>query len=98
MHIATNESSLRHKDSDSDDDDGLIIVDEEEQKKIEVELLREFDLTEKFGPCIGLSRMQRWHRAERFGLEPTPKVRKVLEMLELGDPQQQNLWNHLCIV
>lgn len=32
--------------------------------------LRQFDLTSKFGPCVGISRLERWERAAKLGLDP----------------------------
>lgn len=36
----------------------------------------------------GITRLQRWHRAEQMGLEPPPEVRQVLQT-HLGDPRFQ---------
>ena len=41
--------------------------------------LRGFDLTSAYGPCLGLTRLERWDRAEKYGLDP-PKA--VLEALQ----------------
>ncbi|CAB4432064.1 unnamed protein product [Rhizophagus irregularis] len=41
-------------------------------------LLHAFDLNYKFGPCIGLTRLERWERAHRIGLDPPEEVRDVL--------------------
>ena len=41
--------------------------------------LKTFDLTSAFGPCVGLTRVERWDRAASLGLDP-PKV--VLEILQ----------------
>lgn len=45
---------------------------------MEEKILRLFDMTSKFGPCIGLPRLTRWHRAHRLGLEPPIEVLAVL--------------------
>ncbi|KAI8331855.1 DNA polymerase delta, subunit 4-domain-containing protein [Chlamydoabsidia padenii] len=37
-----------------------------------------FDLNYNFGPCIGLSRLERWDRAAALGLEPPQYIRKLL--------------------
>lgn len=63
------------------------------------EALRQFDMTLRYGPCMGISRMRRWRRAERFALGPP---RGVLEILE--DPRhrgaipdiEENLWVREC--
>ncbi|KAI8139399.1 DNA polymerase delta, subunit 4-domain-containing protein [Fennellomyces sp. T-0311] len=42
-------------------------------------LLRKFDLDYKFGPCVGLTRIERWNRAQKLGLEPPQSVKDVLD-------------------
>ena len=37
-------------------------------------MLRQFDLAFRFGPCAGLTRLQRWERAAKLGLQPPPAV------------------------
>ena len=49
-------------------------------------LLRSFDLDQQFGPCVGLSRKDRWQRAESFGLEPPAKVWSLLSTLRDESP------------
>ncbi|OAP62696.1 hypothetical protein AYL99_01923 [Fonsecaea erecta] len=41
-------------------------------------ILRHFDLSSQYGPCIGISRLQRWRRANTLGLEPPVEVLAVL--------------------
>ncbi|XP_028372245.1 DNA polymerase delta subunit 4 [Phyllostomus discolor] len=61
--------------------------------EVELELLRQFDLAWQYGPCTGITRLQRWHRAEQMGLDPPPEVRQVLQT-HLGDPRFQfSLWH-----
>ncbi len=43
------------------------------------DVLRQFDLNPRYGPFVGTDRMERWERAERFGLDPPPAVRKLLQ-------------------
>jgi len=40
--------------------------------------LRDFDLTQRFGPCVGLSRAERWQRAYDLGKEPPARVMEIL--------------------
>ncbi|KAG8522697.1 DNA polymerase delta subunit 4, partial [Galemys pyrenaicus] len=54
----------------------------------ELELLRQFDLARQYGPCTGITRLQRWHRAQKMGLEPPLEVRQLLRT-HLGDPRYQ---------
>ncbi|OAG42932.1 hypothetical protein AYO21_02883 [Fonsecaea monophora] len=41
-------------------------------------ILRHFDLSSQYGPCIGIPRLQRWRRANTLGLEPPVEVLAVL--------------------
>jgi DNA polymerase delta subunit 4 len=41
--------------------------------------LRRFDLDAKFGPCAGLTRLERWERAKQLGLEPPVQIRELLD-------------------
>lgn len=56
--------------------------------------LRQFDLTSKFGPCTGMSRLERWERAAQLGLDPPIKVKQLV--LKHGESSQFNrcLWEH----
>jgi hypothetical protein len=40
-------------------------------------VLRKFDLSYEYGPCVGVSRLERWKRAEDLGLEPPVEVGDV---------------------
>ncbi|XP_012612993.1 DNA polymerase delta subunit 4 isoform X1 [Microcebus murinus] len=66
----------------------------------ELELLRQFDLAWQYGPCTGITRLQRWHRAEQMGLEPPPEVHQPLASLSpvryhLGPPALGTAASHL---
>ncbi|EFX06257.1 DNA polymerase delta subunit [Grosmannia clavigera kw1407] len=41
-------------------------------------VLRYFDVSSQFGPCVGISRKKRWMRAQRLGLAPPIEVLAVL--------------------
>ncbi|KAM6158116.1 DNA polymerase delta subunit 4 [Rhynchocyon petersi] len=58
-------------------------IDEEQ-----LEMLRQFDLTWQYGPCTGITRLQRWYRAEQMGLDPPLEVHQVLQS-HPGDPRYQ---------
>jgi len=45
---------------------------------VEEKVLREFDLSSQFGPCVGIARTKRWKRAEGLGLQPPLEVLAVL--------------------
>ncbi|KAI0326260.1 hypothetical protein GY45DRAFT_1310770 [Cubamyces sp. BRFM 1775] len=41
-------------------------------------ILRVFDLSYEYGPCVGVSRLDRWERAHALGLNPPPEVKEIL--------------------
>lgn len=41
-------------------------------------VLRYFDVSSQYGPCIGIPRANRWYRAEKLGLNPPIEVLAVL--------------------
>ncbi|XP_058086775.1 uncharacterized protein LOC131233928 [Magnolia sinica] len=43
------------------------------------EVLRQFDMNMAYGPCLGLSRMERWERANNLGLNPPKDVESLLK-------------------
>ncbi|MQL98848.1 hypothetical protein Taro_031565 [Colocasia esculenta] len=50
----------------------------EEEYGPEETALRQFDMDMRYGPCLGMSRMERWQRAARLGLHPPPEVADLL--------------------
>ncbi|PFX29653.1 DNA polymerase delta subunit 4-like [Stylophora pistillata] len=44
----------------------------------ELLMLKEFDLDSEFGPCIGITRLQRWERAKEYGLFPPEEVKEII--------------------
>uniref|UniRef100_A0ACD5Y049 Uncharacterized protein n=1 Tax=Avena sativa TaxID=4498 RepID=A0ACD5Y049_AVESA len=62
------------------------------------EQLRQFDLDMKFGPCIGVNRLQRWERASAMGLQPPPHLWDLLTHASSvknrnnGGPSPECLW------
>ncbi|XP_062512671.1 DNA polymerase delta subunit 4-like isoform X2 [Corticium candelabrum] len=52
--------------------------DKEIQHKLNI--LKEFDHTVEFGPSIGITRLERWERAEAFNLNPPAEVRDIILM------------------
>ncbi|ORY29527.1 DNA polymerase delta, subunit 4-domain-containing protein, partial [Naematelia encephala] len=42
-------------------------------------ILRVFDMTSKYGPSIGITRLQRWERAKKWGLNPPEEIRLILQ-------------------
>ncbi|KAF9784977.1 DNA polymerase delta, subunit 4-domain-containing protein [Thelephora terrestris] len=72
---------------------GLPAVHGEKQTKIH-EILRVFDLSYKYGPCIGTTRMERWERAKALGLDPPIEVFEILSTKE-GHEDQEYVQNVL---
>nr|XP_004656804.2 DNA polymerase delta subunit 4 [Jaculus jaculus] len=63
------------------------------EEEAELELLRQFDLAWQYGPCTGITRLQRWYRAQQMGLEPPSEVLQVLKT-HTGDPRFEcSLWH-----
>mmetsp|Transcript_25524 Transcript_25524/g.64767 ORF Transcript_25524/g.64767 Transcript_25524/m.64767 type:complete len:115 (-) Transcript_25524:124-468(-) len=58
----------------------------------EERLLRAFDLATKYGPCAGMTRLERWERAEKFGLSPPAEVREVVLRRGPGSTSNQPVW------
>ncbi|KAA8540153.1 hypothetical protein F0562_026845 [Nyssa sinensis] len=43
------------------------------------EVLRQFDMNMVYGPCLGMSRLARWERANSMGLDPPEDVERLLK-------------------
>ncbi|KAK1325447.1 hypothetical protein QJS10_CPA01g03054 [Acorus calamus] len=41
-------------------------------------MLRQFDMDMKYGPCLGMTRLQRWERARDMGLNPPKDIERLL--------------------
>ncbi len=48
------------------------------------QILRDFDLDPKYGPCKGLSRMKRFENAVRLHLEPSSEIKNLIENFGLN--------------
>nr|XP_054607816.1 DNA polymerase delta subunit 4-like isoform X2 [Nothobranchius furzeri] len=58
----------------------------------ELQKLRQFDLDWRFGPCTGISRLQRWDRAQLHGLEPPEEIRYLLLQTHTDAEYRRSLW------
>ncbi|RGB37764.1 DNA polymerase delta, subunit 4-domain-containing protein [Rhizophagus diaphanus] len=56
-------------------------------------LLHAFDLNYKFGSCVGLTRLERWERAQKLGLNPPEEVKNALA----SEVIRQNLKLNECV-
>ena len=59
--------------------------------KTEEDELRAFDLDYSFGPCAGPTRLVRWERAAKFGLNPPQRVKDILQGRPLDDPAMKSI-------
>ena len=48
-----------------------------EHERLE-DLMRQFDLNPEYGPCVGITRLERWERAQRLGKMPPAEVKAYL--------------------
>lgn len=55
-------------------------------------ILAQFDVDTKFGPTLGMTRLERWERAERFGLEPPTVVKELLLAGESDKKSTASIW------
>ncbi|KAF2772754.1 hypothetical protein EJ03DRAFT_371674 [Teratosphaeria nubilosa] len=59
----------------------------QEDLSVHEKVLREWDMSGQYGPCIGIARLKRWKRANMLGLNPPIEVLAVLlKEMEGGDP------------
>ena len=68
-----------------------------ERERADLEALHAFDLCSEFGPCIGMSRAERWERAQRFGLSPPDNVLQLLRE-HLNDTRYTNWCSYLAFL
>ncbi|KAK9467415.1 DNA polymerase delta, subunit 4 [Lipomyces arxii] len=62
----------------------LDIADSIHQKGLSTveKILKHFDLTDTYGPTVGMTRLQRWNRADKLGLNPPDLVFQILNTNE----------------
>lgn len=62
----------------------------QQQLSLQEKILRHFDLSSQYGPCIGIPRVRRWKRAEGLGLKPPIEVLAVLvKETEVGEGKER---------
>ncbi|THU93885.1 hypothetical protein K435DRAFT_779659 [Dendrothele bispora CBS 962.96] len=57
--------------------DNLQPIHGEEDNKFH-QILRVFDMSYEYGPCVGVTRLERWERASSLGLNPPVEIRDIL--------------------
>ncbi|KAJ8450576.1 hypothetical protein Cgig2_020213 [Carnegiea gigantea] len=65
-------------------------LDHQDERDENEEVLRQFDINMKYGPCIGMTRLERWNRANKLGLNPSKEVE---ELLKSGKVLSECLWD-----
>ncbi|XP_072319103.1 DNA polymerase delta subunit 4 [Eucyclogobius newberryi] len=65
---------------------------ENEARQADLQKLKQFDLDWKFGPCTGITRMQRWDRAHLHGLNPPHEIKELLLQSEQDPELRDSLW------
>ncbi|KAK3716226.1 hypothetical protein LTR37_006671 [Vermiconidia calcicola] len=56
-------------------------------------VLREWDMSGQYGPCIGIARLKRWKRANLLGMKPPIEVLAVLlKQIDEGDTKAQRAY------
>ncbi|OVA18382.1 DNA polymerase delta [Macleaya cordata] len=53
------------------------------------EMLRQFDMNMAYGPCIGMTRLARWERANNLGMNPPKEIESFLKGGKVG---LESLW------
>ena len=53
--------------------------------------LRAFDLAQAFGPCVGITRKERWRRADALGRNPPQRVREILAAMPEGSDEADSM-------
>ena len=53
-------------------------------------LLKKFDLDMSYGPCVGMTRLYRWRRAHKLGLNP-PNI--IKQLLTQDNQKNTSLWH-----
>ncbi|KAJ2986994.1 hypothetical protein NUW58_g4752 [Xylaria curta] len=59
----------------------------QEDLTVAEKILRYWDVSSQYGPCVGVSRLKRWQRADRLGLNPPVEVLAVLMQEEAQGTQ-----------
>ncbi|KAL9981139.1 hypothetical protein ACROYT_G009803 [Oculina patagonica] len=75
---AINQKQQQAKPSDFSQNDAEVSKDQSSDLTRELSVLKEFDLDSEFGPCIGITRLQRWERAKEYGLYPPEEVKTII--------------------
>ncbi|CBQ67938.1 related to DNA polymerase delta subunit 4 [Sporisorium reilianum SRZ2] len=56
------------------------------------QILRVFDLDPNFGPCMGMSRLERWQRAKELDLDPPQEIHDILTTKQGAREHKENVF------
>ncbi|EPX74394.1 DNA polymerase delta subunit Cdm1 [Schizosaccharomyces octosporus yFS286] len=63
-------------------------VHEEDMSKVQL-VLHHFDMSAKYGPYLGMTRLERWRRAKRFELDPPDIIEQILTLEEADEENRK---------
>ena len=52
---------------------------QKEEENSDTDVLKKFDMNMKYGPCVGISRKERWERAFNLGIDPPQQIKAIIE-------------------
>lgn len=58
------------------------------------QILRVFDLDPNYGPCMGMTRLERWQRAKDLDLDPPQEVHDILSTKQGVREHKENVFTH----
>lgn len=62
------------------------------QREDDMKKLKEFDLNWEYGPCTGITRLERWERAAKHDLNPPEDIRDLILRHRDDNDYLQSLW------
>ncbi|KAJ8043145.1 DNA polymerase delta subunit 4 [Holothuria leucospilota] len=72
--------------------DDVVRLTTEKQRSEDLKILKEFDLNWEYGPCAGITRLERWERAEKHDLNPPADVKDLILGHQDEDDYLHCLW------
>lgn len=62
------------------------------KKEKDLELLKQFDLNIKFGPCYNVKRLDRWLWAKSHNLNPPEDIKLLIETNQNSTEYTESIW------
>ena len=66
--------------------------------KNDIEILKKFDLTLEYGPSLGITRLERWDRADSYDLHPPIEVKNIVNRHPNDKVFTESLWHDYRIL